>query len=243
MRLTKQEGRNRINEGLALIRRTKERYGFLEKHARVLIGISGGVDSAALIALLHEYNERYAQGWFLHACHVSTDIPGYEPTSIIPLVESFKVPYTIKKGRIPGSASEKLSICYRCARQRRQKLLEVADSMNIQQIALAHHKQDVAETFLLNIMYNGEISTLLPKQSVIQGRYFFIRPLYGFEKKSINMITSIYNLRVNRAVCPYFKASKRNNVRTFLEQCQKKNPDVYKNIFRALAHVKRAYLP
>jgi tRNA 2-thiocytidine biosynthesis protein TtcA len=242
VRLIKAEGCNRINEGLTLIRRIKERYAFLEKHARVLIGISGGVDSAVLLALLHEYNERYAQGWSLHACHVSMNMR-YAPAGSVSWCESYNVPYTIIKGQFPGTASERLSTCYRCARQRRQKLLEVAESMNIQQIALAHHKQDVAETFLLNTMYNGEISTLLPKQSVIQGRHFFIRPLYGFEKKMINTIASIYGFKISRTACPYFKNSKRNNVRTFLEQCHRQNPDVYKNIFRALSHVKRAYLP
>lgn len=243
MRLTKQEGRNRINEGLALIRRTKERYGFLEKHARVLVGISGGIDSAALLVLLHEYNERFSQRWILHACHVSMNIPGYIPADIMPWLESHEIPCTIIEARIPGLVSKKMSTCYVCARRRRQKLLEVAESMSIQQIALAHHKQDVAETLFLNMMYNGEISTLVPKQPVIQGRHFFIRPLYGFEKKTISTIASMYDLPVIQSVCPYFNDSKRNIVRTFLEECRKNNPDVYKNIFRAISHIKRTYLP
>jgi tRNA 2-thiocytidine biosynthesis protein TtcA len=115
--------------------------------------------------------------------------------------------------------------------------------MNIQQIALAHHNQDVAETIILNMMYNGEMSTLVPKQSVIQGRHFFIRPLYEFEKNEIKTIARLLNMPVVTNECPYFKESKRNQVRAFLESCKKDNPDVYKNIFRAVTHIKRAYLP
>jgi tRNA 2-thiocytidine biosynthesis protein TtcA len=243
VRVTKQEGRSRLNEALALIKRTKERYGFLEKHTRVIVGVSGGIDSTLLLLLLHEYNERFTQGWSIHACHVIMDIPGYRCPGVKGLLKFLNAEYTIAKTHIPGSTLKKHSACYVCSRYRRQKLLEVAESMNIQQIALAHHKQDVAETLILNMMYNGEISTLIPKQSVIQGRHFFIRPLYAFDKKAIEVLAGLYNLPASRASCPYFKDSKRNSVRTFLAQCEKENPDVSKNIFRAVSHLKRTYLP
>jgi tRNA 2-thiocytidine biosynthesis protein TtcA len=244
VRLTKQEGRKRVDDGLVLLKRATERYGFLKKHTRVIVGVSGGVDSTVLLTLLHEYNKRYKQHWHLIACHIDINTT---PQSLAPLekliaqngIEIIKVKTRFKK----NLQTEKISRCYTCSRLRRQRLLETAESLNIFQIALAHHKQDVAETILLNMLYNGEISTLVPKQPVIQGRHFFIRPLYYFDKEHIKTIASIYRLPVSTKPCPYFKNSKREFVRKFLEQCRVKNPDVYKNIFRGIFHVKRTYLP
>lgn len=170
-------------------------------------------------------------------------IPGYTRAFIEQFLESFPYDCTIVQDRIPTSSSGKMSTCYLCARQRRKRLLEVAEGMNIQQIALAHHKQDIAETLLLNMMYNGEISTLTPKQSIIQGRHFFIRPLYEYEKADIATIAKLYNIPSVETECPHFHKSKRNNVRSFLERCRRDNPGVYKNIFRAVTHIKRTYLP
>ena len=243
MRLTKQEGRNRIQEGLVRIKRIKERYGFLEKHSRILVGVSGGVDSSVLFALLHEYNERFAQQWNIHACFVDSNVYKNIRPRVVSFLKTFRSGYTIVSARIARSRSNKLSTCYLCARQRRRRLLEVAESMNIQQIALAHHSQDVAETLILNMMYNGELSTLVPRQPIIQGRHFFVRPLYEFEKNEIEFIGTLYDLPVVTSECSYFKESKRHSVRAFLERCKKENPDVYKNIFRAVTHIKRTYLP
>lgn len=115
--------------------------------------------------------------------------------------------------------------------------------MSIFQIALAHHKEDVAETALLNMMYNGGISTIVPKQSVIQGRFFFIRPLYYFSKELIQDIARVYKLPRNKNICPYFEESKREEVRKFLTKIQKENHDVYKNIFRSIFNIKNSYMP
>jgi len=243
VRLTKQEGRNRINEGLTRIKRIKERYGFLEKHSRVLVGVSGGVDSSVLVALLHEYSTRYSENWKIHACFVDSNIHGKIRIDVEKYLRSIGIAYTVIKSNIPRSKSPKISMCYTCSRQRRKALLEVAESMNIQQIALAHHKQDVAETLILNMIYNGETSTFVPKQSVIQGRHFFIRPIYEFEKKEIKTIAVLYDIPHVKTGCPHFKDSKRNTVRKFLEHCRKDNPAVYKNIFRAVRQIKRTYLP
>ncbi|MFX1506338.1 MAG: hypothetical protein ACFFDC_09510, partial [Promethearchaeota archaeon] len=92
----------------------------------------------------------------------------------------------------------------------------------------------IAETILLNMIFNGEISTVVPKQSVIQGRFFFIRPLYYFDKEKIITLARIYGLPETSNICPYYKDSKREMERDFLERIKKDNPHVYKNIFTGL---------
>jgi tRNA 2-thiocytidine biosynthesis protein TtcA len=153
------------------------------------------------------------------------------------------IPFTIVKTNIYKKIKESPSKCYPCARERRKKLLELSDKLGFFQIALGHHKEDVAETILLNMIYNGEISTLVPKQSVIQGRFFFIRPLYYLDKTTIKTIAQIYKLSPGRTSCPYYAESKRETIRNFLEKLQKENPNIYKNIFRSISHIKRPYMP
>ncbi len=220
-----------------------ERHGFLEKNSSVLVGVSGGIDSQVLLSLLLEYNDRYKQKWDIHACHINPQFPQWDVHYVKKFFEKNNVPYTMRKTDIHKKIKNSQNKCYLCARERRKNLLEVADKLDIFQIALAHHKEDVAETILLNMIYNGEISTVIPKQSVIQGRFFFIRPLYYFEKERIKTTAQLYGLPERSNICPYYKESKREMMRDFLEKIKRENPDVYKNTFRSIFHIKKSYMP
>jgi len=220
-----------------------ERHGFLEKNSSVLVGVSGGIDSQVLLLLLLEYNHRYKQKWDIHACHINPQFPQWDVHYLKKFFEKNNMPYIMRKTDIYKKIKNSQNKCYLCARERRKNLLEVADRFDIFQIALAHHKEDVAETILLNMIYNGEISTVIPKQSVIQGRFFFIRPLYYLEKETIRTIAQIYGLPERSNICPYYKESKREVVRDFLERIKRDNPDVYKNTFRSIFHIKKLYMP
>jgi len=241
--LDKTEGRRLINSCLSLVRQAIQRHGFLEKNSRVLVSVSGGIDSLVLLLLLLEYNLRFNQKWEIHACHINPQFPEWRVENLTKLFKKNTVPYTIVKININKKIKNVKKKCYPCARERRKKLLEVADKLGFFQIAFAHHKQDVAETILLNMIYNGEISTLVPKQSMIQGRFFFIRPLYYFDKQNIQAIAKIYNLPDISSTCPYYEDSKREMVRNFLEKIKEENPDVFKNIFRSIFHIKKTYMP
>lgn len=243
MPLDKTEGRRFISTCLGLVKQAIERHGVLQKNSRVLVGVSGGVDSLCLLLLLLEYNSKYNRKWEIHGCHIDPQFPHWDSKKLRKIFVKHKIPYTIIKTTINKRIKKLPNKCYFCSRERRKKLLEVADKLGIFQIALAHHKQDVAETILLNMIYNGEISTLVPKQSVIQGRFSFIRPLYYFDKEKIKTAAQIYKLPVAENICPYYKNSKREMVRSFLEKLQNENLAVYKNIFRSLFHIKKAYMP
>jgi tRNA 2-thiocytidine biosynthesis protein TtcA len=232
-----------ITAGFMLMKHAIRRHGFLDKNSRVLVGISGGVDSLVLLTLLDEYNKQYQQGWEIHACHIHPQFPQWNVHVVEQFLKKQNVPYTIVTIDIDKNIKQRAHKCYMCSRERRRKLLEVADSLSTFQIALAHHREDAAETILLNMIYNAEISTLVPKQSVIQGRFFFIRPLYYFAKVTINKLARAFNLPQHKNICPYSEESKRETLRDILRKLQREHPDVYKNIFRSIFSIKHSYMP
>jgi tRNA 2-thiocytidine biosynthesis protein TtcA len=241
--LKKTEGRRPIDTSLALMRQVIQRYNFLDKNSRVLVALSGGVDSLVLLVLLIEYNKRFTQNWEIHACHIDPCFPGWNTGYVKKFFIEHNISHTVVKTDIGKKIKSGSNRCFLCARARRKKLLEIAEKLSIFHIALAHHKQDAAETILLNMMYNGEISTLVPKQSILKGRFFFIRPLYYIDKEAIEKISYYYGLPGKSNVCPYYKESKREEVRKILNKIKKENPDVYRNIFRSMFHINKAYMP
>jgi tRNA 2-thiocytidine biosynthesis protein TtcA len=232
-----------INPALSSINKVIKRYKILEKNSGVVVGVSGGADSLILLFLLNEYNNKFKKDWEIYACHIQPDFPNWNSIFIEEFCKRLNIPLKIIKINIDNRLKTVEKRCFFCARERRRRLLEYAESLDIFKVALAHHLEDVVETFLLNIIYNGEISTFVPAQSVIQGRFLFIRPLYYLDKKNIQTIARTLRIPENINKCPYFKESKRERIRNFLNEVSKEYPDVYKSIFNGIFNLKKGYLP
>jgi len=232
-----------INPALSAVSKIIKRFNILEKHTGVVVGVSGGVDSLVLLFLLNEYNNKFRQHWDIYACHIDPGFPDWNTEYIREFCKKWNVPCRTISSGIDQRIKILEKKCFFCARERRRKLLEYAESLNIFQVALAHHLEDVAETFLLNIIYNGEVSTLVPKQSVIQGRFSFIRPMYYLDKKEIQKIARVLQIPENLNICPYYQISKRQKIRDFLNEIAVEYPDVYQSIFNGIRNIKTAYLP
>ncbi|MCX7995064.1 MAG: hypothetical protein N3A65_04765 [candidate division WOR-3 bacterium] len=232
-----------INPCFSAISRVIHRYKILEKNSGVVVGVSGGTDSLVLLFLLDEYNKKFKLNWEIKPCHIRPDFPGWNTDFIEEYCRKLGFDCKIIKIEIDGRLVSSDKKCFLCARERRRRLLEYADSLNIFKVALAHHLEDVVETFLLNIIYNGEISTFTPAQPVIQGRFLFIRPLYFLEKKHIVNIARALNLPENINKCPYYQLSKREKIRNFLKEISAEYREVYNSIFSGIFNIKKTYLP
>jgi tRNA 2-thiocytidine biosynthesis protein TtcA len=118
----------------------------------------------------------------------------------------------------------------------------LADRFNCNKIALGHHKDDIIETFLINIFYSGEISTMLPVQSLFKGKMTLIRPFALMEEKKIERFAREMELPVIRSGCPSCGKTKRGEVKELIEVLSSKNHRVKGNIFRSLSNIKLDYM-
>ena len=219
------------------------RHTLLEKHAGVLVGVSGGIDSMVLLFLLLRYNEKYTQKWTIKAAHIDAGFPGWNPDALREYLSGRNVELIVTGSRIHNRLKKIEDKCFFCSRARRKKLTEIAEGLGIFNIALAHHQEDVVETLLLNMLYTGRMGTILPKQPIVHGRFTFVRPLYYLKKKAIIETAHALKLKSFNNPCPYYADSKREAIRKLLNHLEKKNPDIYNNIFTSISNINKAYMP
>jgi len=196
-----------------------------------------------LAILLKEYNLHFNQNWDIRLLHIDH---GFYKSDMNPLKKfafDLGTPLEIVKTGVAASIARAKDKCWRCSWQRRKLLLENAEKYNIFNIALGHHQNDVAEALLLNMFFNSDISTFVPKQSVIHGRFYFIRPLYYFTREHLEKIARGCNITSIIKPCPYHQNSKRNLVRTLLTEIETYNPQVISSIFNSMSNIKNLYLP
>jgi tRNA 2-thiocytidine biosynthesis protein TtcA len=131
--------------------------------------------------------------------------------------------------------------CFICSWERRKRLFQLANRLKCNKVALGHHKDDIIETLLLNIFYSGEISTMLPLQSLFKGKITIIRPLSLLEEKKIQRFAREIGLPYGPSGCPSSGKTKRKEVKEIIEALSRKNHRVKGNIFRSLSNIKLDY--
>jgi tRNA 2-thiocytidine biosynthesis protein TtcA len=242
-RLYKPGFRAAVKSGLASIGYSIRRHALLEKHTSVLVGVSGGIDSLVLLSLLHAYNKTFQQSWHITAIHVDPMFPAWNSAALKTSLSTAGMQFVAVRTNIYKHTKTVQDKCFSCSRERRARILQKAEAMNIFTVALGHHQEDVVETLLLNMLYTGRSCTLLPRQPVLHGRCTFVRPLYYLSKKEIRDMASAFGLKAYGNVCPYVKNSRRETIRGLLRKLKKQNPDVYTNIFRSIFNIKKTYMP
>jgi tRNA 2-thiocytidine biosynthesis protein TtcA len=212
---------------------------------RILVGVSGGKDSMALLWSLAERQRRSPVRYELFPVYVD---PGFEGGFAEALRAQcrdmgldLRVAYT-DSGLIAHSDENRENPCFLCARLRRKRLFEIAQELGCRKVALGHNKDDIIETFFMNICYAGEVSTMIPAQSFFNGLITVIRPLAFVEEDLIRRFVRQQGLAVFHNPCPSANRTKRHEIKELLRRLYRSNPKVKGNVFRAMHHVKLDYL-
>jgi tRNA 2-thiocytidine biosynthesis protein TtcA len=216
-------------------------YAMLSDGDRVLVAVSGGVDSMVLAWLLRIWQEKAPISYSLHAVNIDNGLRGADPSaeSIGEQLGRFGIEFSTEKGR---DADEEMQTCFACARRRRNRLFELAREKGYTKIAFGHHKDDLVETFFLNLLYSGNISTMVPRQDLFHGRLALIRPLAYLEKSEVRRLAESLGIRAIDNRCPLAGDTRRETVRNMLAGIFRDVPDAKNSIFAAMANVRKGYM-
>jgi tRNA 2-thiocytidine biosynthesis protein TtcA len=221
-------------------------YQMFADNDRVLIAVSGGVDSLTLAALLATWREKLPIHLDFVTMHVDhgfwRTLPVCTPpqTAIGTQLQRFGLDLAVvEEWRIDAEQRT----CFQCARNRRSQLFDLARLHNCRTVAFGHHRDDLIETFFLNALYGGNISTMRPRQELFGGNLAIVRPLAYLEKNEVTELAAMLRLRPVKNLCPLADTTRREKVRNLLEQFFTTEPGCRDSVFAALKNVRREYLP
>ncbi|MDD3716498.1 MAG: ATP-binding protein [Candidatus Marinimicrobia bacterium] len=213
-----------------------EKWDLFTKGERLVLGVSGGKDSLSCLRLLSFF------GVDLRAVHVS--ISGNSPEGLEEYCRQYAEYQCITATQVNKDHTAK-NPCFSCSRERRRLLLKFAASFKSEKIILGHHKDDVAETLMINMIYSREISTMMPKQVLFKGSYHIIRPMYLIPEAMIESYAREQGIPEFGNDCEFASAGKRLRIKNLIAELntESKGIDVVENIFSSMKQIKSDFIP
>ena len=212
---------------------------------RIVVGLSGGADSLTMMWMLTERLQRIPINFELFAVYIDPGFPDGFGEALQRYCTDIGFSLRVENtdyGVIGHSEAKRENPCFLCARLRRRRLFEIATELECNKLALGHNKDDIIETLFLNMCYAGEISTMVPSQSMFKEQFTIIRPLAHADEGIIRSFAREQNIPEFVNPCPSAQNSKRQEVKLMLKQLYRSNSKIKGNIFRALSRVKKDYL-
>lgn len=232
---------------LASIGRASADFGLLEPGDRVMVAVSGGKDSHALLYLLREIARRAPFEFSLIAVNVDQGHPGFPERLLPEYFEREGYDYRIVKEDTYSVVKEKVpegkTYCSLCSRLRRGILYTLAREIGATKIALGHHKDDVIETLLLNLFYSGQIKTMPPWLRSDDGQNVVIRPLIYCAEEDLRVFAEQKAFPIVPCdLCGSQENLQRQQIKQLIADLASKNPHLKANIFAALSNVRPSHL-
>jgi len=220
-------------------------YGLIDNGDRILIGVSGGKDSMALLEVLAQRARNKANSYTVIAAHIDVDNIEYETDTkyLQEFCDNLGVEFIDKKITVDFSVESKKPVCFICSWTRRKALFELAKEYNCNKLALGHHKDDAIETLLMNMINNGIMSSMPPKLSMFDGTFTLIRPLIYHKDAEVREYAEYQQFKQQVKFCPHEKITQRNKAKELIAQLEEFNPHVRSNIFAAMSNIHEEYLP
>lgn len=222
---------------LSYTRKAVDEYNMIQEGDHVTVGISGGKDSLTLLYALHGLKRFYPNRFELSALTVDL---GFEETDFSPiqnLCDELEIPYHIVKSEIAHilfDVRKETNPCSLCAKMRKGALNEQAKAIGANKVAYAHHKDDIIETMLLSLIYEGRFHSFSPKTYLDRMDLTVIRPMMFVDEADVIGFKNKYNLPVVANPCPVDGFTKRQYAKDLLKQLNQENPGVRERMFHAI---------
>ncbi len=222
-------------------------YSMIEAGDKVMVCVSGGKDSYAMLDVLLKLREKSPVPFELVAMNLDQRHPGY-PAHVLPeYLASRGVPYRIEVqdtyGVVKRVIPEGATMCGLCSRLRRGVIYRVASEIGATKIALGHHRDDIVETFFLNLFHGGKLKAMPPKLVSDDGRHVVIRPLAYVEERDLAAYAEARGFPIIPCdLCGSQEQLQRKQVKAMLREWERHQPGRVESIFNALANVAPSHL-
>lgn len=218
-------------------RKAIDDFQMIKEKDSIAVGISGGKDSLTLLYALAGLRKFYPIHYSLTAVTVDLGYPDFDLTAIKELCRELDVPYHIISTEIGAIIKEqniKNSPCSLCAKLRKGALNKAVVELGCNKVAYAHHKDDIIETMLLSLMFEGRFYAFPPVTHLDRSNLDVIRPLMYVPEVDIIGFKNHYNLPVVKNPCTFDGKTKRQYAKDLLQQLNKEHPGVKNRLFTAI---------
>ncbi len=222
---------------LSYLRRGVDDYQMINENDHIVVGVSGGKDSLALLYGLSKLREFYPKKFDLTAITLSMGYEDMNFDGVKQFCDDLGVCYILKEtdiAEILFNIRKETNPCSLCAKMRRGALHEAALEVGSHKVALGHHYDDVLETFMLCLVYEGRVSCFSPVTYLDRKDITLIRPMIYTPELYIKSFAKKYELPIVKNSCPSDKHTKREYVKNLVWQLEKENPGLRTRLFTAI---------
>lgn len=220
-------------------------YGLIEDGDRILVGLSGGKDSLALTELLARRSQVWKPRFEVAAAYISITNMGYQSDVewLAGFCKELKIPFYVRESSFDLSTDKRKSPCFLCSWNRRKALFTLAHELKCNKIALGHHMEDILQTLLMNLTFQGTFSTMPPKLLMRKFQMTIIRPLCLVHEDDLMELSALRKWPHQIKNCPYENLSGRTQIKSILKQLEQLNPEARYSMWGAMSNVQKELLP
>ena len=212
-------------------------YALIDSGDKIAVGISGGKDSLTLLYALHGLKRFYPKEFELSAITVDLGFENFDLSPVRSLCSELSVPFTVVPtdiGKILFETRKESNPCALCAKMRKGALNETAKQLGCNKIAYAHHRDDLIETMLLSLIYEGRFYAFSPKTFLDRTELTVIRPMIYVSEADVIGFKNRFSLPVCKNPCPVDGKTKREYVKQLTKQLNLQAPGVKERLFHAI---------
>lgn len=222
-------------------------FNLIEPGDRIMVGVSGGKDSYTLLHMLHKLRRKYKYSFEIHAYTLDQVQPGWNDSGLREWLELNKYEYTIEARDTYSIVKDKIpegkTYCSLCSRLRRGNIYRFAKDNGYNKIALGHHRDDLIQSLLMGIFFNGEIKSMPAKLLTQDKELLVIRPMIYCQEKDIKEYATYLKFPIIPCnLCGSQENLSRKKVARLIEALAAENPKVPSNMLRSLSNVRVSHL-
>lgn len=229
----------KLQQLLSYTRRAVDDYQMIQEGDKIAIGVSGGKDSLTMLHALRGLQRFYPNKFEITAVTVDLGFHNFDTEAIGKLCETLEIPYDVvytDVAKIIFEERKETNPCSLCAKMRKGALNEFVKANGCNKVAYAHHKDDVIETMLMSLLFEGRFHTFSPKTYLDRMDLTVIRPMMYVTEADVIGFWHKYELPVAKSPCPVDGHTKREYAKNLVKQLNREHPGCKERLFTAIVN-------